>query len=161
MTYKPEVRDGLTIREIGEELVVYDARHRRAHCVNKMAAPILQACDGTRTVDQIAVLLSDELGIDERTELVSATLQELSQADLLTAAITPPGDLNRSRRNLLHKAAVIGFTFPVIESIIAQSAKAHDSASRGGDDWHHRKRSDWDDRRSSDWDRDSDRHRDY
>jgi len=140
MTYQPEVRrDELTIREVGQELVVYDDRHRRAHRLNKAAASILRASDGTRTVDEIALLLSNDADPKERTELVWMTLQDLSQADLLTAAITPPGDLDRSRRNLLRKAAVIGLALPVLESIIAPSAKAHDS-DHGGDDWHHHRR---------------------
>jgi hypothetical protein len=144
VTYKPEVRrDELTIREVGPELVVYDARHQRAHRLNKAAAPILRASDGTRTVDQIAFLLSHDLGAKERTELVWVTLQDLSQADLLKAAITPPGDLDRSRRNLLQKAAVIGLALPVVESVIAQPAKAHDSDRRG---WDHDHDHDHDDR---------------
>ena len=152
MTYKPKVRrDELTIREVGQELVLYDARHQCAHRLNKAAAPILQASDGTRTVDQIALLLSQDLDIKERSELVWMTLQDLSQADLLTAAIIPPGNSDRTRRNLLHKAAMIGLTLPVVESVIAQSAKAHASDPKGH--WDHSDHRRWHDRH--DW---NDRH---
>ena len=141
MPYKPEVRrEQLTIREVKDELVVYDGREKCAHRLNKTAAPILQASDGSRTVDQIAALLSDDLDPKDRTGLVWLTLQDLSKAGLLTAAI-PSGNVGRSRRNLLQKAAVIGLTLPVVESIIAQSATAH--ASDPGrhdkrDHYHHR-----------------------
>jgi len=152
MTYKPKVRrDELTIREVGQELVLYDARHQCAHRLNKAAAPILQASDGTRTVDQIALLLSQDLDIKERSELVWMTLQDLSQADLLTAAIIPPGNSDRTRRNLLHKAAMIGLALPVVESVIAQSAKAHASDPKGH--WDHSDHRRWHDRH--DW---NDRH---
>jgi transposase InsO family protein len=52
MTYKPKVRrDKLTIREVGQELVVYDARYQRAHRLNKAAAPILaEVSGGDRTI---------------------------------------------------------------------------------------------------------------
>jgi coenzyme PQQ synthesis protein D (PqqD) len=140
MSYKPQVRrDELMIREVGQELVVYDARHRRAHRLNKAAAPILQASDGTRTVGEIATLLSDDLDVQERSELVWATLQDLSQADLLTAPIAPPRELGRSRRNLLQRAAMIGFAVPVIESIVAPPAEAHASGQRGDRDDHRRR----------------------
>ena len=152
MTYKPKVRrDELTIREVGQELVLYDARHQCAHRLNKAAAPILQASDGTRTVDQIALLLSQDLDIKERSELVWMTLQDLSQADLLTAAIIPPGNSDRTRRNLLHKAAMIGLALPVVESVIAHSAKAHASDPKGH--WDHSDHRRWHDRH--DW---NDRH---
>ena len=130
---------------------MYDARHQCAHRLNKAAAPILQASDGTRTVDQIALLLSQDLDIKERSELVWMTLQDLSQADLLTAAIIPPGNSDRTRRNLLHKAAMIGLALPVVESVIAQSAKAHASDPKGH--WDHSDHRRWHDRH--DW---NDRH---
>lgn len=156
MPYKPEVRrEELTIREVGQELVVYDARHRCAHRLNKAAAPILQASDGTRTVDELALLVSDDLGVKEKTELVWVTLQDLSRADLLRAAIAPPRNLDRTRRNLLQKAAVMSLTLPVVESIAAPSAKAHATGR-----WEHDRgdrRRDSDDRRSSDRDHRSDR----
>jgi hypothetical protein len=141
MPYKPEVRrDQLMIRDVKDELVVYDSREKRAHRLNKTAAPILQASDGSRTVDQIAALLSDDVDIKDRTELVWLTLQDLSKAGLLTAAV-PSGHGDRSRRHLLQKAAVIGLTLPVVESIIAQSATAHASDPRWYDQrdhYHHR-----------------------
>jgi hypothetical protein len=152
MSYKPKVRqDELTVREVGQELVVYDARHRRAHCLNKAAAPILQASDGTRTVDEIAGVLPQNLGSKERTDLVWLALQNLSKADLLTAALVPPRGLDRSRRDLLQRAAVIGL-LPVVESIAAPAAQAHASGARGSG-WDHRRGNDWDHRKKSDWDR--------
>ena len=149
MPYKPEVRrDELTIREVKDELVVYDGREKRAHRLNKTAAPILQASDGSRTDDQIAALLSDDVDIKDRTGLVWLTLHDLSSAGLLTTTI-PSVNVDRSRRNLLQKAAVIGLTLPVVESIVAQSATAHASDPRRHehrDHYHHR-----------DFDRDGDR----
>lgn len=149
MPYKPEVRrDELTIREVKDELVVYDGREKRAHRLNKTAAPILQASDGSRTVDQIAALLPEDLDIKDRTGLVWLTLHDLSEAGLLSAAI-PSGNVDRSRRNLLQKAAVISLTLPVVETIVAQSATAHASDPRWHDHrdhYHHR-----------DFDRDRDR----
>src|SRR5215472_7014485 len=111
------------MREVGQELIVYDARHRRAHCLNKAAAPILRASDGTRTVAEIAGVLPQNLGSKERTDLVWLTLQTLSKADLLTVALVPPRGLDRSRRDLLQRAAVIGL-LPVVESIAAPPAQA-------------------------------------
>ncbi|MBV8737558.1 MAG: PqqD family protein [Alphaproteobacteria bacterium] len=156
MPYKPEVRrDELTIREVQDELVVYDGREKRAHRLNKTAAPILQASDGSRTVDQIAALLSDDMDIKDRTELVWLTLQDLSKVGLLTAAI-PSGHVDRSRRNLLQRAAVIGLTLPVVESIVAQSATAHASDPRRYEHREHHSHRDFDHHRDFNRDRDRD-----
>jgi hypothetical protein len=160
MPYRPEMRqDELTVREVGQELIVYDARHRRAHRLNKAAAPILQASDGTRTIDEIASILPYDLGAEERSELVQLTLQDLSEADLLAAPFASPRNLDRSRRDLLQKAAVVGL-LPVVESIAAPPAHAHASGHaaggrRGGSD--HRRGSDWAHHKRVDLDRHRDR----
>jgi hypothetical protein len=154
MPYRPEVRlDELTIREVKDELVVYDGREKRAHRLNKTAAPILQASDGSRTVDQIASLLPDDLDLKDRTGLVWLTLHDLSKAGLLTAAI-PSANVDRSRRNLLQRAAFIGLTLPVVESIVTQSATAHASDPKRyeqRDHYHHR---DFDRYSDRGWDQD-------
>jgi Coenzyme PQQ synthesis protein D (PqqD) len=122
MSYKPEVRlVEMTMQEVGDELVVYDSRHRRAHRLNETAALVFRFSDGTRTVEDIAFLLTDDLSLAERMALVWVTLDELSRANMLTAAVSPPDDLNRSRRNLIQKAAAIGLAFPVFDSILAPS----------------------------------------
>lgn len=60
MSYHPQVRqDDLTIKETGTDLVVYDARQRRAHRLNKTAATVFRHSDGTRAVQEIALLLPD------------------------------------------------------------------------------------------------------
>ena len=39
-------RDGLVIRELNGELLVYDLERHRAHCLNPTAALVFKQCDG-------------------------------------------------------------------------------------------------------------------
>ena len=48
---KPQSRrSGLLIRELPDELLVYDQEQHRAHCLNRTAALVFRHADGTRTL---------------------------------------------------------------------------------------------------------------
>jgi hypothetical protein len=52
----------LEFRVAGNDVVVHDAASERVHVLNKTAAFILQACDGTRSPEAIAADLSASTG---------------------------------------------------------------------------------------------------
>ena len=134
MTYKPEARkDGLTIREVGDELVVYDAEQQRALRLNATAAEILKQCDGTRTTEEIAAKLPGELDSTEKEQSVLLAVDDLAKADLLTMPpVSNNEELSRSRRNLIKKAAIVAFALPMVESIFTPTPAQADSGSGGG-----------------------------
>ena len=52
---KPQSRrSGLLIRELPDELLVYDQEQHRAHCLNRTAALVFRHADGTRTAAELA-----------------------------------------------------------------------------------------------------------
>ena len=53
-------RDGLLIRELPGEVLVYDRERHRAHCLNQTAASVFRHADGTRTVADLARVLAPE-----------------------------------------------------------------------------------------------------
>ena len=62
---KPRARtEGLVVRELPDELLVYDLERHRAHCLNPTAALVFKHCDGRRSVAQIARILRRELDVD-------------------------------------------------------------------------------------------------
>jgi Coenzyme PQQ synthesis protein D (PqqD) len=50
----PKVSEGLEIHEIDEGLIVYQDSTDRVHHLNHTAAVILELCDGTRSIVEIA-----------------------------------------------------------------------------------------------------------
>ena len=62
---KPRTRtEGLIVRELPDELLVYDLERHRAHCLNPTAALVFKHCNGRRSVAQIARILRRELDMD-------------------------------------------------------------------------------------------------
>jgi len=125
MEYRPEKRrDELILEKVGDDLLVYDSRHLKAHRLNSITASVLQFSDGTRTVHEIISCLQSELGYPADEELVWFALEKLAKVDLLTEVVSAPQNLDLSRRSLLRKAraaATIVLVLPVVESIVAPS----------------------------------------
>ena len=59
-TQKPRAIEQLEIRLIGGEWLVHDLTNGKVHVLNGTAAKILKLCDGSRSCEDIAKLISDE-----------------------------------------------------------------------------------------------------
>ncbi len=81
----PARRDGLLIRELGDETLVYDRERHEAHCLNRTAGLVFRHCAGNRTVEEIAILLSGGADAAAGEALVRLALEQLSSANLLVA----------------------------------------------------------------------------
>lgn len=121
---KPRARkDGLLIRELGGELLVYDLERHRAHCLNPTAALVFKRCDGRTGVAKMAreLRLSLDAPADER--WVWLALERLAKADLLEQELVVPAAVRGlSRRDLIRRAGqVAGLTLllPAVTSIVA------------------------------------------
>jgi hypothetical protein len=74
---KPQARtDELVIEELGDELLIYDSKNKRAHCLGATAATVWRACDGEGDV----ATLSQRLGLSA--DEVSRVLDELEVLEL-------------------------------------------------------------------------------
>jgi hypothetical protein len=121
---RPHARkDHLLVREVGDELVVYDRERHHAHRLNRTAALVWRHCDGQRTVAEIARLLQYELNhaVDEK--LVWLSLLRLDRAHLLRERVTGPQKLTgQSRRQVVRKLGLVGalsFLLPVVTTLAA------------------------------------------
>lgn len=114
-------REGLIIRELEDETLVYDLERDEAHCLNQTAALVWKHCDGRKAVAEIAALLEDELKttVDER--VVCLALVQLRRKRLLSERVSHARSTPRiSRRELalkLAQAAVLAL--PLITTIAA------------------------------------------
>jgi hypothetical protein len=118
---KPVARaDGLVVRTVGDETLVYDTRSHLAHCLNRTASEVFRLCDGTRTVREIASSLAggEADGCDEGT--VTEALGLLVAAELLRDAPAPLTATDRnSRREALRRVGLgAALLAPIVTSLV-------------------------------------------
>jgi hypothetical protein len=127
MQKKPQTRqDGLIVRELDGEILIYDSKNDKAHCLNETAALVWQQCDGRKTAAEISRTLSRELGtaLDER--VVWFALKQfgrdhlLEEKPALPAAIVSSGLNRREMVRALGVAAAVAV--PLVTSIVAPNA---------------------------------------
>jgi hypothetical protein len=124
-------REELVIEEFADEILVYDLKRHRGHCLNSTAALVWRRCDGRTTVAEVAATLQKELSLpagEAGEAVVWLALDRLTRAQLLMARVTVPESRARrsrrasSSRRALIRAAGISFLLPMVESIVAPHA---------------------------------------
>ena len=127
---RPKARtEALIVETLTNETLVYDERIDKAHCLNATATLVWRLADGNKTVDEIALQVSKELGIGGGTDVVLAALDQLDRAKLLdeAPARSPHGRL--SRRELGRRMAYAGAAFVAIPAVLTVGAPTAASAA--------------------------------
>ena len=111
----------LIIKELDDEVLVYDLEIDKAHCLNQTAARVWKHCDGKHTVPQLRRLMEKEAGSFIPEELIWLALDQLQQFKLLNAPVSRPKHLaGMSRRRLIRTVGLAAaVSIPLITSIIA------------------------------------------
>lgn len=129
-TRRPLARsDELIIEELEDEVLVFDKKNNRAHCLSGSAARVWRACDGSSDPEMLAEAL--DLDVDT----VSAAFDELESAELFERGLEvfeSNGNGNGNghgitRRQLGKRSAQVGgavMAAPLILSITAPTALA-------------------------------------
>jgi hypothetical protein len=118
---KPQTRrSGLLIRELPDEVLVYDRERHHAHCLNRTAALVFRRADGTRTVREIAREL-DPQGGPEAEAAVSLALDQLREAGLLEDAVPSTAAAEgMSRREVARRVGIAAaILLPAVATIVA------------------------------------------
>lgn len=120
-TFPQARKDGLVIQELPDELLVYDERRNKAHCLNRTAALIWKQCNGHRDVAAISTQVSRSLGATVSEEAVWFALSQFKRDHLLEENLTlPPSLSGMNRRQMVRTlglAAVVAV--PLVTSIVA------------------------------------------
>src|SRR6266496_727919 len=94
----------LVVEKLPNEVLVYDCRNEKAHCLNFAASLVWANCDGLTTIVETTRLLRKEMKSPVGDEVVWLALEQLSQARLLEKPFTrPPGSAQLSRRTLARR----------------------------------------------------------
>ena len=142
LEFLPQARKrGMVIKEVDNEVLVFDTERDRAHCLNLSAAAIWRLCDGKTTPSSLANLLEGESGqrVDER--IIWLGLRDLRRSHLLEAAQVWPEQVT-ARKGMSRREAVrrIGLgtamALPLVISMTAptlgQSASCKATCERCG-----------------------------
>src|SRR5215510_13983365 len=81
---KPTARKkDIVTQEADNEILVYDLKTQKAHCLNQISAAIWMKCDGRTSVETMVADLSNEIRAKISDEVVLLALNQLSKAKLL------------------------------------------------------------------------------
>src|SRR3954463_7232913 len=127
-TKKPVSRkDEIVVQEIDGEALIYDLRDNRALCLNETSAMVWRACDGTKSVDDIGKIVSDE-------DVVWLALEQLKSERLIDSAPTVSSKFNGMGRREVIKKIGLGamVALPVVASLVAPTGVQAASCTPGG-----------------------------
>ncbi len=112
--------DGLVTQELADELLVYDERKHKAHCLNTTAWKVWEECNGENSVAEISQRTSRKLNASVDEELVLLALAELGKNGLLKETVALDA---MSRRAMMRRLGIgAAIAIPAVTSIIAPRA---------------------------------------
>ena len=118
---RPKARaEGVVVRELDGEVLVYDLDTHRAVCLNASAAAVWRLCDGRRTPSDIRRALGKTGAVPE--EFVWLALEQLARDGLLDARLParPEALAGLSRREMMRRVGLAAaVALPVVVSIVA------------------------------------------
>jgi hypothetical protein len=114
-------REGVVVRELPDEVLVYDLETHKAVCLNSTAAAVWRLCDGRRTASDIRRTLEKSAGGAVPEEIVWLALEQLGRDKLLDARPPRPVELaGLSRREMIRRVGLAAaVALPAVASIIA------------------------------------------
>src|SRR5215470_7854230 len=117
--------EDVVVQELPDEVLVYDLKQHKAHCLNRTAAFVWNRCDGRSTPDEIAEMMEKEWHSPVSVDAVWFTLNKLSKADLLQEKIAlPQAKSGISRRSAIRRIGLGALMIPAVISIVSPTAMA-------------------------------------
>jgi Coenzyme PQQ synthesis protein D (PqqD) len=118
-------KNELIVKELASEVLVYDEKNQKAHCLNQTAALVWKFCDGRTTVPKMARLLEKEMSVAVPEQAVWLAIEQLEETSLLEVPVSKPAWLPlTSRRELIRRLGIAAVILPLITSIQAPTAAA-------------------------------------
>lgn len=126
----------LVVHELSDEILIYDLKLHKAHCLNQTALLIWKHCDGQTSLARIVEILEQKLGTQVDEEIVWHALKQLEKSHLLSESLGQPlVKAGLSRREVMKKLGwAAAVSLPLITTVAAptttqaQSCRPRDAA---------------------------------
>lgn len=117
-------QEGLLVRELDNEVLVYDLHRHKAHCLNTTAALVWRRCDGRTPTSEITQAIQSASGASLDDDAVWFAIEQLERAHLIDAATVGESNSHRlSRRELIKKVGIAAaVALPLVTSIVTPTA---------------------------------------
>jgi hypothetical protein len=120
-------KNGIVIRKLKDEVLIYDTDQHQAHCLNPAAVFIWDHCDGERTVGELCDLVQQnnpELSAIEAEGIVWLALDQLKKSELLELPIGQTEiSLGVTRRQIMKAAGIAALiALPIVSTIVVPTA---------------------------------------
>ena len=112
----------IVVQELADEVMVYDLKRHRAHCLNRTAAFIWSRCDGQTSVAELSALLAQEFGGPVEEDAVWHGLDRLGRAELLEERVAAPAGVALSRRRAVKLGLGMIVALPTVMSLAAPAS---------------------------------------
>ena len=121
--------EGLMIKELGNEVLVYDTKKHIAYCLNENAARVWQQCDGTKTISELSATFplqsSEEQAAKKREALTWSAIDQFHKSGLLESAPSYGyANDHLTRRSIIRALGIAAVTLPLVSVITAPTARA-------------------------------------
>ena len=117
-------RDGLTVKQMGEEAVVFDAASGNVHHLNKIAEVVWRSCDGRTDPAGLARIVSRVSNVEDAAPAVELALEQLSRRGLLSTNVERADEARRRDRRVVLKNLAKAMCIPLVMTVTAGQARA-------------------------------------
>src|SRR5260221_6727268 len=91
-------KNKLIVKELSNEVLIYDENNHQAHCLNETAALVWKFCDGRTSIPKMTRRLEKELSVAVAEQTVWLALKRLEASRLLHVPATPQGLIPHTSR---------------------------------------------------------------
>lgn len=124
-------KDVLVVEELPDEILIYDTKRHKAHCLNQTAAIVWKHCDGRTSIPDLTRILRKESKVPVDDEVARLALEQLGKAHLLQEPIA--GTKGVSRREAMRKIGLAAaVSLPLVTSIVAPTPAQAATCLPGG-----------------------------
>lgn len=118
-------KNKLIVKELADEVLVYDENNHNALCLNHTAALVWKLCDGRSSIPQITRLLEKELSANVSEPTVWLAIKQLDESRLLDVPVAQKAWMPQtSRRELVRRIGLAAIALPLISSVKTANAVA-------------------------------------
>jgi len=123
-TYPNSRKNNIVVREIKNEVLIYDIRTKKAFCLNETSAIVWKLCDGKTAPSDIRRMAEKELGNEVEDAIVWLALEGLRKDGLLSdTAETQNRYKDMTRRQVLRNIGLMSaVSLPIVTSLVAPKA---------------------------------------